>query len=376
MKILIAGDYCPQNEVSRLFERKEYATVFEEIQALISNVDYAIVNLECPVADENDLPIEKMGLNLRCSQSEIAALKWVGFDCVTLANNHFFDYGTTGVNKTIEQCGKYDIDYVGGGKDLNEASKILYRDIQGKKMAFLNCCEHEFSIATGNTAGSNPLNPIRQFYKIQEAKKQADYVLIIVHGGHEHHQYPNPRMQETYRFFIDAGADVVVNHHQHCYSGYEEYKGKYIFYGLGNFLFDTDFYNQRSWYEGFMLLLDFDKTDGFAIKMIPYIQCQKNTYIRLMNEKELDSFYSSLKEINSIISKKNELDRLHQTWMSETSTEYSLLLQPYSNRFMKGLYRRHLIPSIISKSKLFQFINYISCESHIERLQAAAKNLL
>jgi poly-gamma-glutamate synthesis protein (capsule biosynthesis protein) len=45
-------------------------------------------------------------------------------------------------------------------------------------------------------------------------------------------------MVETYRFFIEAGADAVVNHHQHCICGYEVYKGKPIFYGLGNFCFD------------------------------------------------------------------------------------------------------------------------------------------
>ena len=85
----------------------------------------------------------------------------------------------------------------------------------------------------------NPLLPIQQFYKIQEAKENADYVLVIVHGGIEHYQLPTSRMIETYRFFIDAGADAVVNHHQHCYSGYERYKSKPIIYGLGNLLFDN-----------------------------------------------------------------------------------------------------------------------------------------
>jgi poly-gamma-glutamate synthesis protein (capsule biosynthesis protein) len=115
---------------------------------------------------------------------------------------------------------------VGGGTNLQEASKILYKKIDEKVLALINCCENEFSIATEVTAGSNPLNPIQQYYAIQEAKSKADYVLVIVHGGHELWQLPSPRMQETYRFFIDAGADAVVNHHQHCYSGYEIYKKK------------------------------------------------------------------------------------------------------------------------------------------------------
>ena len=77
-------------------------------------------------------------------------------------------------------------------------------------MAVINCCEHEFSVTTGDFPGANPLNPIRQFYKISEARKDADYVVVIVHGGHEMLQLPSPRMQELYRYFIDVGADAVI----------------------------------------------------------------------------------------------------------------------------------------------------------------------
>ena len=134
---------------------------------------------------------------------------------------------------------------------------ILYKEIGDKKLAVINCCEHEFSIATETTAGSNPLNPISQYYAIKEAKEKADYVLVIVHGGHEHYQLPSTRMQETYRFFIDVGADAVVNHHQHCYSGYEYYNGKPIMYGLGNFCFDEGLKKTKQWHEGYIVEISF-----------------------------------------------------------------------------------------------------------------------
>ena len=146
-------------------------------------------------------------------------------------------------------------DFVGGGNSLRQASETLYKSIDGHTLAVINCCEHEFSIATETSSGANPLNPIQQYYKIQEARKNADYVLVIVHGGHEHYQLPSPRMKETYRFFVDAGADAVVNHHQHCYSGYEVYNGKPIFYGIGNFLFDREGVRNSIWNEGDMVLL-------------------------------------------------------------------------------------------------------------------------
>lgn len=69
---------------------------------------------------------------------------------------------------------------VGVGIDLNDAARILYIESKGRKLAIINCCENEFSVATESTAGGNPLLPIQQFYKIQEAKENADYVLVIV----------------------------------------------------------------------------------------------------------------------------------------------------------------------------------------------------
>ena len=238
MKILIAGDFCPQERVCASFEKGDFASVLREVKNSLSLVDYSIVNFECPITKGKELPIKKCGPNLRCSSKGIEAISWVGFNCVTLANNHFLDYGESGVVNTIQVCSEFGIDIVGGGKNLQEASQILYKKIAGKILAIINCCEHEFSIATEKSAGANQLNPIRQYYTIKKARSEADFVLVIVHGGHEYYQLPNARMHETYRFFVDAGADAVVNHHHHCFSGSEVYNGKPIFYGLGNFCFD------------------------------------------------------------------------------------------------------------------------------------------
>ena len=270
MKILIAGDFCPQNRVSQQIDKENYELVLGQVREVTTKADYSIVNFECPVTKGGEKPIMKQGPNLQCSSKGIEAVKWAGFDCVTLANNHFRDYGDEGVKNTIDVCMEIGIDAVGGGENLMEASAILYKQIGDHTLAIINCCEHEFSIATETQGGANPLNPIQQYYSIKEAKEKADYVLVIVHGGHEHWQLPSPRMQETYRFFVDAGADAVVNHHQHCYSGFEVYNNKPIFYGLGNFCFDWPERNSEKWNHGYMVCLDLNKTIGF--KIIPYKQ--------------------------------------------------------------------------------------------------------
>ena len=226
--------------------------------SVTSEADYNIINMEAPIVSGEGTPITKNGSNLKVNSCAIDALKWASFDCVTLANNHFYDYGEKGVKDTLIACRERCIDYVGAGLNLTEASQTLYKEIHGKTFAIINCCEHEYSIAAENSGGSNPINPIQQYYAINEAKKQADHVIVICHGGIEFFQYPTPRMVEWYRFFIDVGADAVINHHQHCYSGYEIYNGKPIFYGLGNFCFDRFDKRNSSWNNGYLVELIFE----------------------------------------------------------------------------------------------------------------------
>ncbi len=129
----------------------------------------------------------------------------------------------------------------------------MYITVDNNKLAFINVCENEFTIATENRGGCNPLNPIKQYYDIKEVKQNADYVFIIVHGGHEYCQQPSIRMKKTYRFFIDAGADMVLNHHQHCFCEYEIYKSKPIFYGLGNYCFGEGLDRPITWFYAMVL---------------------------------------------------------------------------------------------------------------------------
>lgn len=159
MKILIAGDFCPRDRVATMVANKDYS-FFDGVKDIIKEADYSIVNFECPVVEGDVKPIAKCGPVLRTERTAVAAMKYAGFNCATLANNHFRDFGDSGCLTTIEELEAQNIDYVGGGKTLAEAQKVLYKDIQGKKVAFVNFCENEFSIATATTAGAAPLDSI------------------------------------------------------------------------------------------------------------------------------------------------------------------------------------------------------------------------
>lgn len=373
MKILIAGDFAPRARLAKQIKEKRFSEVFsEDLRKIVQSVEFSFVNFESPIVENGYKPIPKCGPNLRCTKEAAEAVRYAGFTGVTMANNHILDYGAEGLHKSVECCKSQELDIVGVGENMHDAEKILYLEKEGKRLAIINCCEHEFTIATETEAGANPLNPVRQFYAIQEAKKNADYVLVIVHGGHEHYQLPSPRMQETYRFFIDAGADAVVNHHQHCYSGYEYYNGKPIFYGLGNFCFDEEGDNADSWYEGYMVQLEFDSTN-IQHTLYPYVQYKEKATVVTIND--TTSFEEKISKLNAIISDPIALRKSTEIYYESTAYAFKTLYQPYDNRILNKLYRMHLLPSVVSKKKWLSILNYINCEAHRDKQISVLKNI-
>ena len=368
MKILVAGDFCPSYRINDFLQKNNFKGLFANICLVTEQADYSIVNFEFPIVKNRNYarPITKCGPNLLGSESSVAAIRYAGFNCCTLANNHILDQGKQCCLDTIEVLCNSSIDTVGAGKNATEAERVLYKDLCGETLAIINCCEHEFSIADETSAGANPLNPIRQYYIIQEARKKADYIIVIIHGGHEHFQLPTIRMQDTYRFFIDVGADAVVNHHQHCYSGYEVYKEKPIFYGLGNFCFDKNTQRNSIWNEGYLVKLVLDNKIHF--ELYPYIQCNDTPNVVLMKKDRVDDFYSSIKCLNEIIADSCRLKLEHQHWMKEREGNLKLVLSPYSNRWFRIMASRGLLPMFLSKKRKLSLLNFIYCESHRDRI--------
>lgn len=368
IKVLVAGDFCERFRVAECIKEGNYSLMFDDIKTIICQADYSIVNLEFPIIKEAEAPISKSGPNLKGTLGSIDALKYAGFNVCTLANNHILDQGEDNCLFTKQQLEEAAIKTVGVGVNKIDAEGPLYVNKEEETLAIINCCEHEFSIARENSAGANPLNPTRQYYTIREAKNIADHVIVIVHGGHEHFQLPSPRMKETYRFFIDCGADAVINHHQHCFSGYELYRGRPIFYGLGNFMFDEPHSRNTIWNEGFMVSLKLEPGRIPSFELIPYYQCNETPSVKRLSSEQNTSFDRRIKELSSIIEDDNSLMESYNVWLNNTKKEYELIIEPYNDRLTMGLYRRRLLPSLVCKKQKVLLYNFIACESHRDRL--------
>ena len=106
MKILVCGDFVPINRgVSHV---NNSSAINTDVKRIISDHDLKIVNLEVPIAENSsDNKIVKDGPHLCTSPSTVQYLSTCGFNCVTLANNHFYDFGSDGVNNTLNAVNKF-----------------------------------------------------------------------------------------------------------------------------------------------------------------------------------------------------------------------------------------------------------------------------
>ena len=341
-----------------------------EVKDVVSGADYAVVNLECAVFNSVRQPIKKIGSNLHSDTKALQALKNIGFSCLALANNHFADFGDSAVKESLDLIDSYRFDRVGAGMDIDEAKKTLFVEVKGIRLSIINCCEHEFTITDKHRAGCNPLDLVEQYNAINDARKQSDYVIVIVHGGSEHYPLPTPRMQKIYRFFVNAGADLVVNCHQHCYSGYEIYQGKHIFYGLGNFFFDWPRMQNCAWNEGYMLQLDF--SDGVSFEMIPYFQCNEKPKIKMLLSEERLRFESRIRELNMIVQDEKALNQSFSQWVEKCSKDYLWTFHKSVPKWRRYLNRLRVTgkneppkqDSYLNSEMIITLLSYIRCESH------------
>jgi poly-gamma-glutamate capsule biosynthesis protein CapA/YwtB (metallophosphatase superfamily) len=187
MNILIAGDFFISDE----YRNKDL--IDQSVLDIFQNADYRIINLEVPItADNPKNKILKTGPHLRTSEETVIPyLKQLKVDALTLANNHILDYGTKGLTDTFGTLKNNQIDFVGAGNNLEEATKPLSLERDGMSIAILNFAENEWSIAEDDKPGANPLDIIDNVNQIKAAKVTHDKVICIIHGAHEYYHLPS-----------------------------------------------------------------------------------------------------------------------------------------------------------------------------------------
>lgn len=217
---------------------------FRQLAELFRSTDFNFGNLECPISG-NDRVLGR-GLIFNAHTRDTAGLTEYNFKVVNLANNHALDQRLPGLQYTQQYLRDKGITYLGVGDNLEQAWQPKVITIKNLKIGFIGASYA--SINDGGVARNNYVARIEDVENLQKAiaraKAEADFIVVTMHAGTEYVASPDPRraLDKAQIAFahaaIDYGADLVIGAHPHWIQNMERYSGKYIFYSLGNFIFD------------------------------------------------------------------------------------------------------------------------------------------
>lgn len=203
--------------------------------------DIVFGNLES-VASNNGKPLPNKIL-LYAKKTPLTVLKDMKFNVLNLANNHIFDYGYEAAKDTISILDSMNIQYTGFGENMAQARRPAILRVRDKIISINGYSwSHEWVESVPEATYDSPgvchldIDLIKEDIKKAKEELKADIILISLHWGEGKSHFPRPLSIHQAHAIIDAGADIIVGHHPHCLQGYEIYKGKPIFYSLGNFL--------------------------------------------------------------------------------------------------------------------------------------------
>ncbi len=218
----------------------------------MNSFDFFMLNNEFTYS-RRGVPIKGKSYTFRADPDRVAVLKKLGVDIVLLANNHVGDYGEDALYDTLDTLETNGIPYVGAGRNLSLASKPYYYCVENYKIAYCAAsCAEAYAAKYWTKAASSDSPGILDCYdpavfleSIKEARKNADYVIANVHWGLEYSYQRDDFQKKLGKMAIDSGADVVIGSHPHVVQGIDFYKGKPVFYSLGNYWFnDKDLYSE------------------------------------------------------------------------------------------------------------------------------------
>ena len=292
LKISFVGDIMSKMQQNKLCLKDDgkydFEDMFKKIKYELQECDYLIGNLETPIAGiENKYTYIPFSFNT--PSSFLSALKTIGVDLVSTANNHCLDRGFEGLNNTIDNLDNYGIKHTGTFKTEEDRNTILIEKIEGIKFAFISYTygtnahinkeylneNNYFKVNLLRKQEKNKKNNLIKriylkikklfnwndqtlflYYKdkkylkrlqrdIEKAKNESDYVIFCMHSGGQYNKKEDRYTKGIAKFAIKKGVDYVVGCHPHVVHGSKLLKeNKFIAYSLGNFC-STPFTNSK-----------------------------------------------------------------------------------------------------------------------------------
>ncbi|MCK5804989.1 MAG: CapA family protein [Lentisphaeria bacterium] len=277
IRIAVVADICPTFGLEDRMLEGDASRFIAPVKPLFERADLVVGNLETPLC-EAETPIPKCGPNFIIKPALAPVIRDMGFDCLTLANNHTNDQGTPGLERTLETLDAHGIARCGAGMTHEEACTPAEFTVRDQNVAVFNFAEGEFSQAQENGPGAARLEPFWAERCVLQARERFDIILVVLHAGNEYQPIPSGVTVDFCRRMAAAGADAVIAHHAHIPQGTELFEGVPICFSLGNFLFGYEHTPEKwdlrpCWYLSTVAELVFTD-EGATLELHPYVQTE------------------------------------------------------------------------------------------------------
>ena len=271
--VILVGDILLARDVEVVLDRHGADYPYEGVGELLST-GLVLGNFEAAIPRRHE-PTPMLATRFSVATGSLAALGQSGFTHLSLANNHSYDFGTSGLAFTESSLTAENITPIGHPNRV--ATDTI--DYAGQRIGMVT-----FS-AAGNVIDQTHLQ-----FVVEDLATKSDLVLAYVHWGDEYVLVHNEEQQELAERMIDAGADLVVGHHPHVVQDVAVYQNKLIFYSLGNFIFDQ--YFSEDVQVGLALRLSLNDPKG--LELIPVTSIGSRNQPRVMAARERQDFLTAL----------------------------------------------------------------------------------
>jgi len=315
--------------------------ITSELQEIISNADISMCNFEAPIEHTGMKSIPKVGPHLFQSEDTIEYLQSIGFNIVSLANNHIYDFGSNGIIETINKLKLNRITYIGAGINFEEAYKTQIIIKNGLKIGFISACENQFGCLYDDLKKGGYAWIYHDLIddNVRILRSECDFVILSAHAGVEDINFPICEWRKRYKRLCDLGVDVIIGHHPHVPQGIENYNNSLIFYSLGNFYFDNEEFRFKS-------------DDSFSI-IIQFEKHKKTSYELIFHKKNNNQVCKS--NVDDVNFKLDVLNSLIHVNLEQNTNEISIYLYKkyYHNYYRMSVGMAPIDISFFKKIKIF-----------------------
>ena len=268
LTVVLTGDILLDRGVRQVIERRGADHLFSPgVDSVLCSAQVVVGNLECP-ATKIEAPVFKRFI-FRGEPEWLQTLHRHGFTHLNLANNHSIDQGREGLMDTRRNIQRAGMVPIGAGATMNEAVQPVLLAESPRRVYLVPslrlALENYAYLPDQPCVSQEPMDSLLERVRMLKRADSTAIVIVSLHWGGEHTLQPVPRQRVEAHQLIMAGADVIVCHHTHTLQTVEEFRGKKIYYSIGNFIFDqAKPLNSRAC----MVRLNI-KRDGFTVETVP-----------------------------------------------------------------------------------------------------------